>query len=258
MKIYKMKNLTKAMTIIVLISLLFSCNKKEEVRIFVSWPGGEGLPHYSWKRGEMKPTGIEPVFVERLLEIADLDYTYVTDFEFSGEGDPRIEALVKEKADICIRALSINEDRKKQILFTNPYYFDGLSALVRKSDSLHTLTDLNGKRVYTLEFTSAHGWVRTNLNQSTLLTYEKFDTAFVKPEGLLLKNEIDAYVLDKSFLNEIAQQSSKLEVMSRKFTEERIGIGVIQSRPDLVFKLNQAMEQMKESGEFEVYLQQLN
>jgi len=74
----------------------------------------------------------------------------------------------------------------------------------------------------------------------------------------LLKNEIDAYVLDKSFLNEIAQQNPKLEVMSRKFTEERIGIGVIQSRPDLVFKLNQAMEQMKESGEFEVYLQQLN
>ncbi|MEN8839073.1 MAG: ABC transporter substrate-binding protein, partial [Flavobacteriales bacterium] len=254
-----MKNLTKAMTIIFLISLLFSCiQKKEEVRIFVSWPGGEGLPHYSWKRGEMKPTGIEPAFVERLLEIADLDYTYVTDFEFSGEGDPRIEALVKEKADICIRALSINEDRKKQILFTNPYYFDGLSALVRKSDSLKTLTDLNGKRVYTLEFTSAHQWVQNNLNQSTLLTYEKFDTAFVKPEGLLLKDEIDAYILDKSFLNEIALNNKQLEVMSRKFTEESIGIGVTNSRPDLVSKLNKAMEKMKETGEFEKYLKRLN
>ena len=122
-----MKNLSQAMTIILLISLLFSCKEQNEVRIFVSWPGGEGLPHYTWKKGELKPTGIEPAFIERLLEIADLPYYYVTDFEFSGQGDPRIEALASKKADICIRALSINDERKKSILFTNPYYFDGLS-----------------------------------------------------------------------------------------------------------------------------------
>jgi ABC-type amino acid transport substrate-binding protein len=252
-----MKNLSQAMTIILLISLLFSCKEQNEVRIFVSWPGGEGLPHYTWKKGELKPTGIEPAFIERLLEIADLPYYYVTDFEFSGQGDPRIEALASKKADICIRALSINDERKKSILFTNPYYFDGLSALVRKSDSLFTLSDLNEKKVYTLEFTSAHNWAKINLIKSTLLTYEKFDTAFIKPEGLLLTNEIDAYILDKSFLNEIALNNPKLEVMSRKFTEESIGIGVSKDRPELVRKLNKAMETMKETGEFDHYLLRL-
>lgn len=252
-----MKNLSQAMTIILLISLLFSCKEQNEVRIFVSWPGGEGLPHYTWKKGELKPKGIEPAFIERILEIADLPYYYVTDFEFSGQGDPRIEALTSKKADICIRALSINDERKKSILFTNPYYFDGLSALVRKSDSLFTLSDLNGKKVYTLEFTSAHNWAKINLNKSTLLTYEKFDTAFIKPEGLLLTNEIDAYILDKSFLNEIALNNPTLEVMSRKFTEESIGIGVSKDRPELVRKLNKAMETMKETGEFDHYLLRL-
>lgn len=252
-----MKNLSQAMTIILLISLLFSCKEQNEVRIFVSWPGGEGLPHYTWKKGEPKPTGIEPAFIERLLEIADLPYYYVTDFEFSGQGDPRIEALASKKADICIRALSINDERKKSILFTNPYYFDGLSALVRKSDSLFTLSDLNEKKVYTLEFTSAHNWAKINLIKSTLLTYEKFDTAFIKPEGLLLTNEIDAYILDKSFLNEIALNNPTLEVMSRKFTEESIGIGVSKDRPELVRKLNKAMETMKETGEFDHYLLRL-
>mgnify|MGYP000468570840 FL=1 len=252
-----MKNLSQAMTIILLISLLFSCKEQNEVRIFVSWPGGEGLPHYTWKKGELKPTGIEPAFIERLLEIADLPYYYVTDFEFSGQGDPRIEALASKKADICIRALSINDERKKSILFTNPYYFDGLSALVRKSDSLFTLSDLNEKKVYTLEFTSAHNWAKINLIKSTLLTYEKFDTAFIKPEGLLLTNEIDAYILDKSFLNEIALNNPTLEVMSRKFTEESIGIGVSKDRPELVRKLNKAMETMKETGEFDHYLLRL-
>ena len=243
--------------ITLVISLLFSCNDNSKVRIFVSWPGGEGLPNYEWKKGEEKPTGIEPAFIERVLEVAELEYVYVTDFEFSGEGDPRIEVLEKGKADICIRAISINEERKKKVLFTNPYYFDGLTALVRKSDSIHTLSDLNEKRVYTLEFTSAHKWAQENLSKSTLITYEKFDTAFVKPEGLLLKNEIDAYVLDKSFLNEIALKNPELEVLSSKFTEEAIGIAVIKGNSILVSKLNAAMEKLNENGEFEELLKGL-
>jgi ABC-type amino acid transport substrate-binding protein len=227
------------------------------VKIFVSWPGGEGLPHYQWKRGEVKPTGIEPAFIERVLEIAKLDYEYVTDFEFSGEGDPRLEVLEKGKADICIRAISINDERKMRVIFSEPYYFDGLSALIRKEDSIQTLSDLNGKRVYTLEFTSAHKWAKENLSKSTLMTYEKFDTAFIEPQGLLLNNEIDAYVLDKSFLNEIANKHLDLEVMSSKFTEERIGIAVNKNNPALVSKINKAMEELKQTGEFYELLKDL-
>ena len=62
------------------------------------------------------------------------------------------------------------------------------------------------------------------------MTYEKFDTAFIEPEGLLLNNEIDAYVLDKSFLNYIVKSHLKLEVMSSKFTEEVIAIAVSKNR----------------------------
>lgn len=253
-----MKNLLlKAMTIMLIISLLFSCQGNSKVRIFVSWPGGEGLPHYQWKRGESKPTGIEPAFIERVLKIAKLDYEYVSDFEFSGQGDPRMEVLTKGKADICIRAISINEERERQVLFSDPYYFDGLTALVRKKDSIKTLSDLNGKRVYTLEFTSAHQWAKENLSASTLMTYEKFDTAFIEPEGLLLKNEIDAYILDQSFLQEIARKNPELEILSNKFTEEKIGIAVFKNNPVLVSKINRAMDQLKESGEFNKLLKGL-
>lgn len=246
------------MMIILIISMLFSCKDNTKVRIFVSWPGGEGLPHYQWERGESKPTGIEPVFIERVLEIAELDYEYVTDFEFSGEGDPRIEVLKKNKADLCIRAISINDVRKKHVLFTNPYYIDGITALVRKNDSIKTLSDLNGKRIYTLEFTSSNKWAKENLNNSTLLTYKRFDTAFIEPEGLLLNNEIDAYVLDESFLIDIANKNSDLEILSRKFTEEIIGIAVNKRNPDLVNIINKTMEEMKESGEFYELLKDLN
>ena len=255
-----MKNLTKAMTIILLISLLFSCadnSSTEKVRIFVSWPGGEGMPHYQWKKGEQKPTGIEPAFIERVLEIAQLDYEYIADYDANNVGDPRIESLVKGEANISIRGITINEERKKQVLFTNSYYTDGLSALVRKSDSLKTLSDLKGKKVYALKFTTAYPWAIENLRDSKILTYSEYDTNFIQPEHLLLNNEIVAYLIDKSFLNYIVKNHPKLEVMSGKFTKERIGIAVAKNHPELVIKLNQAMEKMKKSGEFDELLKKL-
>ena len=89
------------------------------------------------------------------------------------------------------------------------------------------------------------------------MTYEKFDTAFIEPEGLLLNNEIDAYILDKSFLNEIAKKNIELKVLSSKFTEEVIGIAVSENNPTLVFKINKAMEELKQSGEFYELLKDL-
>ena len=254
----KMKNLSKAMVIIGLISLLFSCADSSKVRIFISWPGGEGLPHYKWEKGAEKPIGIEPAFIERILEEAGLDYEYVSDLKIPEDGDPRVHAITSGKVDICIRAFSITEERKKHMLFTNPYYIDGLSALVRKADSIKGLEDLKGKRVYTLAFTSANQWVKENLTESNLMTYEKFDTAFVKPEGLLLENKIDAYILDKSFLNEIEKNHPELVTLKSKFTEEKIGIAVFKKNPVLVEKLNAAMEKLKKTGEFDELLKGLN
>lgn len=247
--------------IIGLISLLFSCNESTQspkVRIFVSWPGGEGMPHYQWKKGEAKPTGIEPAFIERVLEIANLDFEYITNYDANNVGDPRIESLVKGKADISIRGITITEERKKQILFTNSYYTDGLSALVRKVDSLKTLEDLKGKKVYALEFTTAFPWAKQNLKESEVLTYSKYDTNFIQPESLLIKKEIDAYILDKSFLNEIAKNNEELEVLNKKFTKEKIGIAVSKNRPELVKKLNEAMQRLKKLGEFDKLLEGLN
>ncbi|MDB9931631.1 ABC transporter substrate-binding protein [Flavobacteriales bacterium] len=251
------KQHSKAMMIILIISLLFSCNNNSKVKIYVSWPGGEGLPHYQWEKGDLKPTGIEPAFIERVLEEAGLEYEYITDLALQKGGDPRMYSITTGRADICIRGMTINENRKRFVLFTNPYYVDGLSALVRKSDSLKTQEDLVGKNVYALEFTTAYPWAISNMPNSTVMTYSEFDTAFVKPESLLLKNEIDAYIMDKSFLNYIEQFNPSLEVMERKFTEESIGIAVSKNRPELVEKLNTAMEKLKESGEFNKLLKGL-
>lgn len=232
--------------------ILFSCSEsinKEKVKVFVSWQGGEGLPHYIWHKTKDKPEGIEPKLIERILEIAKLDYEYIKDYDAENVGDPRIESIVKGKADISIRAITINEERKQKVLFSTLYYTDGLSALVRVRSGINSLEDLNGKNVYALKFTTAYDWVKQNIPKCNLMTYEKFDTAFVEPQSLLLTGKIDAYVIDYTFLKYIQKSNPTLRVLETKFTEEKIGIAVSKSKPELLKKINKAISILEKSGE---------
>ncbi len=60
----------------------------------------------------------------------------------------RIPTLNENKADFVIATFTINEDRKKQIDFSDVYFNTGQKILVKKDNTTITkVTDLNGKRV---------------------------------------------------------------------------------------------------------------
>src|ERR687892_648252 len=60
----------------------------------------------------------------------------------------RIPTLQENKADFVIATFTINEDRKKQIDFSDVYFRTGQKVLVKKDNNTITkVTDLNGKRV---------------------------------------------------------------------------------------------------------------
>src|SRR5919198_313454 len=58
----------------------------------------------------------------------------------------RIPALTDNKADVIIKTFTINEERKKQIDFSDVYFRTGQRILVKKSnDAIKEVADLNGK-----------------------------------------------------------------------------------------------------------------
>ena len=78
---------------------------------------------------------------------------------FGTQGDPdgviewvpvtsatRIPSLTDNKADVIIKTFTINEDRKKQIDFSDVYFSTGQRILVKKTnDQIKEVADLGGK-----------------------------------------------------------------------------------------------------------------
>ena len=62
--------------------------------------------------------------------------------------DALFPAMNAGQIDVAMAGMSITEERKKQFLFTDPYYESGLMTIVRKDNTvIHSLADLKGKRI---------------------------------------------------------------------------------------------------------------
>lgn len=246
--------------VLVLMSFVYARNfddDSKKVKIFVSWPGTKSLPHYNWESNKEKPEGIEPTLIEELLELANIEYEYVKDFNFSGNGDPRIEALVKGDADISIRGITVTDERKKDVLFTKSYYSDGLSAMVRSDSEINNLADLGDKKIFVHDYTTAYDWVKHNIENCKLITFNKSQD-YISPEQLLIDGKIDAYVIDYTYLKRIEGQYASLRVLTEKFTKESLAIAVKKERKDLVKKINKALLKMSKSGRLDEILSQFD
>jgi ABC-type amino acid transport substrate-binding protein len=227
----------------------FSCKpKSNDVKIFIAWPGVTYLPNYDWKAGESKPTGVEPAIIERILEVAGYDYTYVPNYNYQEDGDVRIDVILDSVADISIRSISINSERDKLVDFSDPYYYDGVSALVLKKSDINTREDLNDVRVIAIDYTTAHQWAKENLPDSNIYDYTNYSKQLT-PEELLRFGKVDAYLNDRTHLKNLSNNSNQYRLLSGKYTKEPLGIAVREGNTKLLNDINLAIRKLKASGE---------
>ncbi len=66
-------------------------------------------------------------------------------------GSRRIEAVAEKRVDLAIATLAMTEDRRAQVLFSEPYYASGVGLLARKDAPLRVWNDLRRRRVCAIE-----------------------------------------------------------------------------------------------------------
>ncbi|WP_180957943.1 substrate-binding periplasmic protein [Psychroflexus sp. MES1-P1E] len=162
----------------------------------------------------------------------------------------RLDVITDGKADITIRSITITEDRKQKVNFSEPYYYDGASALVLAKSGIKSKDDFQNKTVYAFDFTTAYDWAKGNLQESEIVSYEYF-SGDQAPEKLLLEGKIDVYLGDRSFLKTLLSKSPNFKLLDDTYTREPFGIAVDKDQPQLLNDINNAIEQLRSTGELE-------
>ncbi len=157
--------------------------------------------------------------------------------------DGIIPALQEQKYDMIISAMTITEERSKQVTFSIPYYNAGQSIAVCSDSKINAIDDLIKKRIGVQLGTT--GEIEAKKIQDTnVVSYDDINAAFID----LQNKKIDAVINDHPTNKTIISLKTGLKIVGSKLTNENYGIAMRRSDIRLISKVNKILEELISSG----------
>ncbi len=152
------------------------------------------------------------------------------------------------KYDAIISSVTITEERKKKMDFSDPYINAGQILVIPKSDkSTQILSDLKGKRVGAQMGTTGSFEIK-KAEGVELKSYDEIGFAFED----MMAGRIQGVVCDTPVAANYALQreeyKDKFKIVGRPFTEEYYGVVVKKGNEKLVKMINRGIRAVKEKG----------
>lgn len=160
----------------------------------------------------------------------------------------RIGLLNNGKVDAVVATMTISEERKKEVDFTDVYFEAGQSLLVKKGSKVKSIDDLKkGTTVLAVKGSTSTINIREKAPEATVLEFENYAEAFTA----LKAGKGDALTTDDAILYGMADEDPSYELVGGTFTEEPYGIAVKKGNKELVDALNKALKSLKDSGKYD-------
>ena len=170
--------------------------------------------------------------------------------EVSTESYDALDVLVDEnsKYDCAISSIAINEARKQQVAFSEPYYDCALATVVSSNSESKSREALAGKAVGALRTSTAERWIADNLADCVYTPFTETSDMF----GALSLGTMQAIVCDEAEAKYyIADKYKDCEIIETTPTGEQYGIAMSRENPDLVKAVNQAIDEIRADGTYD-------
>jgi len=172
------------------------------------------------------------------------------------EFDGMIPALQARKFDAVIASMSITEERKRSVAFTDKYYKTPARLVAKKGTTLvPTAAGLKGKRIGVQRSTIHDRFVTDTFKDSEIVRYTGQDQVFLDLQsGRIDASMEDAVAADAGFLKRPAGKDFAFigpEYNDPKYFGTGAGIAVRKGDTELVAKLNQAIKDIRANGTYQ-------
>ena len=201
------------------------------------------FPPYEYYEGD-EVVGIDPeiaaAIAEKLgmtLEINDMDF------------DPAIAAAQTGQADIVMEGLTVTDDRKEKINFTDSYATGVQVVIVPEDSDIQSVDDLEGKLIGVQQGTTGDLYCSDTPENGGFgeENVQKFTSGPVAVEAL--KNgQIDCVVIDNEPAKNYVAQNEGLKILDTEYVTEEYAIGISKDNPELLEQINAALQELKDDG----------
>lgn len=159
--------------------------------------------------------------------------------------DPLLAGMAQCQYDASISAMTITDERKQSMAFSDPYFEAGQIITVQANN-----TDITGKDSLTGKTLGAQigttGAIEAGkIPGATAKTYDDIGLAFQD----LINGQVDAVIADTPLaLGYVGKNPTKIKTVGEPFTDENYGIAVCKNKPELVAKINEGLAKAKADG----------
>ncbi|MDR0271504.1 transporter substrate-binding domain-containing protein [Paenibacillus sp.] len=159
----------------------------------------------------------------------------------------RIPMLKNGDIDMIVATMTITDERKKEIDFSDVYFKAGQSLLVPVDSKVNSIKDLTkDSKVLTAKGSTSAKNVREAAPDAQVLEFENYAEAFTA----LKAGQGNALTTDNALLYGMAQQDNNFRVLDETFTEEPYGIGIRKDDKEFTQLVNDTLKELKDSGEY--------
>lgn len=166
--------------------------------------------------------------------------------------DGIIPGLQTGSFDIAIAGITILDERKEAVDFTDPYYQSGIRiAVPGDNDEVESIDDLAGLTVASRLGSAPLDYLAENAPEAEALPFEQLDQMYLAVEG----GSADALLYDAPNIEYyIDTTNTDLKVVGDLYEAQQYGIAVTKGNENLVAAMNDALATIIENGTYaEIY-----
>ena len=162
--------------------------------------------------------------------------------------DVSFDFLINEvksgKADFAAAGISITDERKKQVDFTDEYTTSNQVVIVRKDSKIKSFSELPNKKIAVQLGTVADLYVSDNYPDATLVQHKKYLSAVEDVKA----NKVDCLIMDELPAKEIVKENTELKIMDGILFQDRYGMIVKKGNDKLRKQINRVLKKLIEDG----------
>jgi polar amino acid transport system substrate-binding protein len=243
-----MKRLFAVLSAVIAMSMLLSaCSpaaaKKVRVATDATWPPFEIVDEKTKEVQGLDIDIMKAIAVDQGIDVEFVNIPF----------DSALAGLSQCQYDAAISSITITDERKKTMAFSDPYFEAGQIITVNAANStINSIEDLKGKKLGAQIGTT--GAIEAGKIEGAQFTgYDTIDPAFLA----VMSNQIDAAIADNPVaLGYVAKNSDKLKTVGKIFTNESYGVAVCNKNTELLAKINKGLANIKAAGKIDALTKQ--
>lgn len=196
------------------------------------------FPPYEYYEGE-EIVGIDAEIAQAIadklgltLEIVDMDFGAI------------ITAVQTGKVDVGIAGMTVDEERLKNVDFTDSYATGVQVVIVTEDSDIATVDDLEGKLIGVQEATTGWQYCTEDYGDDSVIPYTNGATAV----QALLDGKVDCVVIDQQPALSFVEANDGLKILDTEYTVEDYAIAVSKDNTGLKDAINTALNELIEDG----------